>query len=627
MNPAPLVSVVIPTFRALDCLRLSLPVFLREPRCEVVVGLDGDNSAYRAYLEKHPVVLSVTRRRQGACTATNLAAARSRGQYLLLCNDDMVPAPGWYDAMLKSAGPNAVVSGACWEPGMAPVPPPHQVRNLGRDPISFRTSEFFEQAAKEAEGEEPGINYPFLIPRQLWERVGSLDPRFEPGSASDPDLFIRLALLEPQPAMIRAKDAVFYHFASRSSIFAGGKLSLAWKLHRRHGRAMFLHKWGRMWEHRFGEVPDVGGWRGLVSRPEPAFGGRLWRKLWFGNPGRHEVIECGPGKAPGLIAGPRDRIAIFIWGGLGNAVMALPMINAVRAARGDRNVVLIMPGDGLQCLVHGAERLGGVLTHRQMLWKPPKAEASISCLPYPRWRYGLAAISVGARDRIGEVCLSNPLLNRMVDTSANGQHWVERNLAILEGLGISCFEVKFDIPIDLRARKSADQFLRDFDLYDDDNIIGLHPGSGNPMRRWLEENFIALGRLLALRGRRMVVFGGPGEGELAGRVGSGIGDEAVSFCGRLPAALALISRCRAFVAVDSGLAHCAAALGVPVLALMGPSDERTYRPYGPKVNVITHRSDCRPCYRPGKPIRCRLGDRPCLGIGVDEALDALQELW
>lgn len=623
MSSEPLVSVIIPTFRELECLKLTLPAFLQEPRCEVVVGLDGDNPGFRRELSGFPATLSWTSRRQGACTATNLAAIQARGQYLLLCNDDMVPAPGWLDAMLKLAGQDTIVSGTCWEPGLVPTPPPHRVRDFGHHPESFKIEEFFEQAAGEKPGSELGINYPFLIPKELWDRVGGLDVRFEPGSASDPDLFIRLALLEPRPAMVRARDAVFYHFASRSSIFAGGRLSFGWKLHRRHGRAMFRHKWGRMWGHRFGDVPEVESWRSIVPCPEPALRGKLWRRMWFGNAGEHRVV-----RQAGNRAGPASgkRIAIFVWGGLGNAVMALPMINALRAARGDGNVILYLPKEELKCLVHGAERLGAILTHRKMLSKPHRADISLPSLPYPRWRYGLAALSLGARTRLGEAGLANPLLNRMVATKQRGRHWVERNLAMLEDLGIAGAEVKFGIPVDDTARKAAVGFLDHSGLGVNDKPVGLHPGSGNRMRRWPEEKFVGLGAALAAQGRRILVFGGPGEEELAERVASGIGSGAAAICGGLPEALALISLCRSFVAADSGLAHCAAALGVPVLAIIGPSDENVYRPYGPGVKVLTGRAECRPCYRPGKAIRCRHGRRSCLDVGVEEALEALRGL-
>ena len=288
----PSISVIIPTFRALDYLKLSLPEFLKARDCEVIIALDGDNAAYRDYLRQLSVRLSVTRKRQGACTATNLAATAARGAYLFLCNDDMVPAPGWDRALMDLAADNRIVSGTCWEPGLIEVPPSHVRRDFGHDAASFRRNEFYSAVRNKANPAiDPGINYPLLISRSLWDRAGWLDERFNPGSASDPDLFIRLRLLEPSPEMIRTKQAVFYHFASRSSSFAEGSISLAWKFHRRHGRYMFRKKWGRMWSHKFGEIPDVCDWRDSTPKQEPLIMGRLWRSMIFGSAGGHEVLE------------------------------------------------------------------------------------------------------------------------------------------------------------------------------------------------------------------------------------------------------------------------------------------------------------------------------------------------
>jgi len=632
----PLVSVIIPTFRALDCLKISLAEFLTEERCEVVVGLDGDRPDFRRALERHPVTLSVTERRQGACATTNLAAAQARGDYLLFCNDDMVPGPAWLDAMLRPAGPKTVVSAVCWEPGLIPAPPPHAVRDFGHHPGSFRRDDFFAAARREtAAVTEPGVNYPFMISRTLWDRVGGLDERFEPGSASDPDLFIRLALLDPAPEMVRARGAVFYHFASRSSIFAGGRVSLGWKLHRRHGRLMFRMKWGRMWEHRFGQAPAAEGWRGIKPGPEPPIAGGLWRRIWFGPRARHQVVRFGSG--PGEAGGVREpepwtgrTITIYVWGGLGNAVMALPMINAARAALGDRNVSLVLPGPEMARLVPEPGRLKNVKTAKDDgllgVLQAAKADIALASLPYPRWRYGLLSVLGGARLRIGDAELRNPLLNRPVATGNRGSHLVERNLAMLEAIGLRRGEAAFDIPVNQRAREAVVCFLENAGIGGKTAITGLHPGSGNPVRRWPEERFVELGRALVGQGRRIVVFGGPGEEGLAARAASGIGTRAVPFCADLETALAMIERCAAFIAADSGLAHCAAALGVPTLALMGPSDERMYRPYGPRVRVLTGKADCRPCYRPGRPVRCRHQRRICLDIGVEEALEGLGEL-
>lgn len=288
-----LISVIIPTFRALEYLKICLPEYLKCRNCEIIVALDGFNCNYVEYLAKQPVVISMTRHRQGLCTATNLAARHARGKYLLLCNDDMVPAPGWDKIMLELAGDNKIVSGTVWEPGLIEVPPCHQKHDYGHDPNNFRHKEFIDDAAKINSKEyiERGINYPFLIDRSVWEKTSGLDERFNPGSASDPDFFIRAALLDPAPEMIRARDAVFYHFAGRSSIFPDGKVSISWKIHWKHSRWAFKKKWGRMWEHRFGQVPDITGWKNIKTKKEQVALGKIWRHLFFGWQGRYEILS------------------------------------------------------------------------------------------------------------------------------------------------------------------------------------------------------------------------------------------------------------------------------------------------------------------------------------------------
>lgn len=289
------ISVIIPTFRNLSFLQLCLPEYLKSKHCEVIVGLDGRNERYLEYLKNRPVTVSMTDHRQGLCTATNLAARQARGEYLLLCNDDMVPAPGWDDAILSLASANRIISGTVWEPGLIEVPPCHLKRDLGHEPEDFRGEEFFNQAAEETRKQGPaavpGINYPFLIHSSLWSRLSGLDERFNPGSASDPDLFIRAALLDKAPEIVRSNKAVFYHFAGRSGIYAGGKVSVVWKFHWKHSRLMFRHKWGRMWEHPFGRVPNISEWKEIETKEEPLIAGKLWRRLWFRAPGKYSVIK------------------------------------------------------------------------------------------------------------------------------------------------------------------------------------------------------------------------------------------------------------------------------------------------------------------------------------------------
>ena len=70
----------------------------------------------------------------------------------------------------------------------------------------------------------------------------------------------------------------------------------------------------------------------------------------------------------------------------------------------------------------------------------------------------------------------------------------------------------------------------------------------------------------------------------------------------------VLSRCAAFVSNDSGAMHLAAAAGVPVTAIFGPTDERVTAPVG-DADVLVHPVFCRPCMLRDCPIdhRCMKG--------------------
>jgi len=116
--------------------------------------------------------------------------------------------------------------------------------------------------------------------------------------------------------------------------------------------------------------------------------------------------------------------------------------------------------------------------------------------------------------------------------------------------------------------------------------LAVHPGSGSERKCWPADRFA---RLLEQLGTPCLMLEGPAdrrpcrllEERLAGRVplmsASGLG---------LSAAAALLSLCRCYVGNDSGVSHLAAALGVPTVAVFGPTDPRTWAPRGPVVKVV-----------------------------------------
>ena len=81
----------------------------------------------------------------------------------------------------------------------------------------------------------------------------------------------------------------------------------------------------------------------------------------------------------------------------------------------------------------------------------------------------------------------------------------------------------------------------------------------------------------------------------------------IDFCGAttLRRAAGWIAGARAYVGIDNGLAHVAAALGVPTVALFGATSEVKNRPLGTKVKVLTKNIACRPCQMTREWEKCR----------------------
>ncbi len=121
-------------------------------------------------------------------------------------------------------------------------------------------------------------------------------------------------------------------------------------------------------------------------------------------------------------------------------------------------------------------------------------------------------------------------------------------------------------------------------------VVALHPGSGGAEKRWPAEAFAALAAALAARGMRPLLIEGPQDAGVVRAVLSRLptSDLAVPVVRDLaPGALAaLLGRCAGYAGNDSGVSHLAALLGVPTVALFGPTDPALWAPLGPRIAVV-----------------------------------------
>lgn len=118
--------------------------------------------------------------------------------------------------------------------------------------------------------------------------------------------------------------------------------------------------------------------------------------------------------------------------------------------------------------------------------------------------------------------------------------------------------------------------------------IAIHPGSGRADKCWPTHHFANVIEQLCQQGHSILLLSGPADQERILDILSTLRETSVKQLVNEPL-LELAShlqRCRCYLGNDSGITHLAALLGVPTVALFGPSDPTIWRPLGPSVTVI-----------------------------------------
>ncbi len=111
--------------------------------------------------------------------------------------------------------------------------------------------------------------------------------------------------------------------------------------------------------------------------------------------------------------------------------------------------------------------------------------------------------------------------------------------------------------------------------------VSIHPGSGSPKKNWPLDRYIDLVKTLRSRGREVVLVLGEADAPLRPALDAALPDvprlDSLPLTDLAPA----LATCSLHIGNDSGITHLAAAVGIPVVALFGPTDPATWAPPGP----------------------------------------------
>jgi lipopolysaccharide heptosyltransferase II len=122
----------------------------------------------------------------------------------------------------------------------------------------------------------------------------------------------------------------------------------------------------------------------------------------------------------------------------------------------------------------------------------------------------------------------------------------------------------------------------------------------------------------------VILFGTSAEQQVSDAIAAGINGPSISLVGKTTTAdlPALLSPCQLFVGNDSGAMHVAAAVGLPVVAVFGPTDPHGTAPITSRCTIVQDKPYCSPCFLRRCPI-----DHRCMTRVEPEAVDAAARNW
>jgi heptosyltransferase-2 len=293
--------------------------------------------------------------------------------------------------------------------------------------------------------------------------------------------------------------------------------------------------------------------------------------------------------------GMRETIAVLTLNHIGDVLFTEPAIATLRAGHPTARLVVATSPEGQAVLANHPAIDALWVRERtltgwwQLVGRLRKAAPSLVVSLSPSsFGLALAAFLSGAPQRFGFSV--RPVQRRFFTTALPFQserHVADDYLALAEAAGGKRERRLPRLFLTDDEREQAYQTLRALGWDGTTPLLGCHPFSSVVRKEWGDENFAALLAWASNRwGFRPIIFGSPAERDRAERLAVQV--QGISAAGAFPlrAFIAAASWCAAFVGSDSGPVHIAAALGIPTLALYGPTDPQRTGPLGERVAVV-----------------------------------------
>jgi heptosyltransferase I len=325
-----------------------------------------------------------------------------------------------------------------------------------------------------------------------------------------------------------------------------------------------------------------------------------------------------------------ERILIVRLGAMGDILHALPAVAALHAAKPDAEMSWMVERRWRDLLPNWVLP---VLVDTKLWRKQPLAMETRAALQRLR-RHGRYDIAIdlqgatksavlgktaGAKEFVGPAdpreWPSRFFYDARIDTRS--EHVIDQAKEIVSGATETPSSQSDSstnwLPQTADAESWAQQFAQN-------RIAILNPAAGWAAKQWPADRFGEVAKKISARGFRALVNIGPGEEEVGAAVVNASGAKAETISCTIPQLLALTRHAALFVGGDTGPMHLAAMLGVPTVAIFGPTDPARNGPYYERTTVV------RSSLSQTSYSHVRTPDPGLMAITVDEVMSAVERV-
>ena len=327
------------------------------------------------------------------------------------------------------------------------------------------------------------------------------------------------------------------------------------------------------------------------------------------------------------VSHPPQKILFIQLSALGDTILAVPTIRAIRQAFPDAEITMLASRTNLTYLANCPyidKRILFKMPGYRML-SPLRREGFDWVIDLEHWPRlsALLTYATGAPVRIGFRTKGQHRHFLFTETVPHiqGRHEVRNFLEIATRL--ACPVQTFDLEV--WCDSSAEAWVRETLIQEqvppNVPLVVLHPEAGRrgePRRRWSPENYVALADALIKRfAVQIVLTGAPDEVNTSEAIAAQMQHRAVILAGRTDVnqLAALFSDAALVVSGNCGPMHLAAATGTPVIGLHGPTNPAQWGPWSRDVSILRAEMPCSPCLNLGFEYGCQPlpdGTSPCM---------------